>query len=335
MKKIIIITDAWDPQFNGVATSLKRITKILSAQGYDIKIIHHGMFYSFQLPLFPEVRVAFWPGSRIKKILTKEKPDYIHLATEGQLGLVTRIICVKRKIKFSTAYHTNYDLYIKARVSRVLFGTTRAYLRWFHNAAAAVMVSTESLKKKLAKNGFRNLVVCPQGVDAEFFKQPEKKINVAYLRPIFSYVGRIAKEKNIDEYLACDLPGTKLVIGDGPQKKQLERKYASKAVFLGYRKGQELVDLLSQSDVFVFPSLTDTFGLVVLEALATGVPVAAHNVMGPRDIITHNVDGFLGDDLALAARECLKLNRENCRKKALLFSWEHSAEMFLKNLQKC
>jgi len=194
------------------------------------------------------------------------------------------------------------------------------------------MVSTESLKKELERKGYQNVVICPLGVDVSLFKKP-KEIIRRYPGPIFTYLGRLAKEKNVEEFLGCSLSGTKLVIGDGPQRKQLERKYGERAIFLGIKRGLELVNLLSASDVLVFPSRTDTFGLTIIEALACEVPVAAHSVMGPRDIITPGVDGFLDENLAKAAQECLKLDRRVCREKALAFSWEHSVEMFLKNLR--
>jgi len=332
MQKILIITDAWAPQVNGVAMVLDRITKIIVEKGYDVQIIQHNLFHSFNVPFFPEVRIAFFPGRRIKKILFEEKPDYVHIATEGQLGFIARIICAKKKIKFTTAYHTNFDLYLQARVSQFMLKIVGTYLRWFHNGSVATMVSTRSLKKELEKKGFRNVVITPLGVDTELFEKSKEAIS-PYPKPIFTYLGRIAKEKNVEEFLNCNLSGTKLIIGDGPQRKQLEKIYGNNAVFLGAKIGQELVDLLSQSDVLVFPSRTDTFGLVIVEALACGVPVAAHNVMGPKDIITHNIDGFLDEDLGLAARECLKLDRNACRKKALMFSWENSADTFLRNLQ--
>ena len=333
MKKILIINDNSTSQVSGVITSLEKTVNILRQKGHEVKIIHHGLFRSFSLaPYFPEVYFSFFSKRFIKNAILKEKPDHVHIATEGTLGLKTRMICVKNKIKFTTSYHTNYDLYLQERIGKSLFKITKSFLYWFHKKAAAVMVSTESLKKNLEEKGYTNLLICPLGVDIELFKKPDN-ITPEYPKPIFTYLGRVAKEKNIGEFLECNLPGTKLVIGDGPQRQQLEKKYGDRVKFLGTKSGRELVKLLSQSDVLVFPSRTDTFGLTIVEALACEVPVAAHNVMGPKDIITHNVDGFLDEDLAKATLECLKLDRSVCRKKATLFSWENSAESFLKNLR--
>ncbi len=333
MKKILIINDNSFSQVSGVITSLQKTIEILEKKDCKIEIIHHGLFFSFSLaPYFPEVYFSLFPGRKMKKAILKEKPDHIHIVTEGSLGLKARMICVKNKIKFTTSYHTHYDLYLKERVSKFFFKITKSYLRWFHGRSEAVMVSTLSLKKELEEKGYKNIVICPLGVDINFFKKPEGILSI-YPKPIFTYLGRLAKEKNVGEFLKCDLPGTKLVIGDGPQRKQLEQVYGNKAIFVGTKTGQELVNLLSQSDVLVFPSRTDTFGLTIVEALACGIPVAAHNVMGPKDILSHGVDGFLDEDLAKAAIECLKLDKRVCREKALLFSWENSAETFLKNLK--
>ncbi|MEI8174750.1 MAG: glycosyltransferase family 1 protein [bacterium] len=333
MKKILIVNDNSFSQISGVITSLQKTVEILEKKDCKIEIIHHGLFLSFSLaPYFPEVYFSLFPGGKLRKAILKDKPDHVHIVTEGSLGLKARMICVKNKIKFTTSYHTHYDLYLKERVSKFFFKITKSYLQWFHKKSEAVMVSTLSLKKELESKGYKNIVICPLGVDVNLFKNRDGNTS-PYPRPIFTYLGRLAKEKNVGEFLKCSLPGTKLIIGDGPQRKQLEQTYGTTAIFVGTKTGQELVGLLSQSDVLVFPSRTDTFGLTIVEALACGVPVAAHNVMGPKDIITHNVDGFLDEDLAKAAQECLKLDKSVCREKALLFSWENSAETFLKNLK--
>ena len=306
---------------------------ILREKGHEVKIINHDLFYSFPLaPWFPEVYISLFPRRKLKKAIIKEKPDHIHIVTEGLLGYIARKICTKNKIKFTTSYHTNFDFYLQERIHKSFFKITKSYLYWFHSKAENVMASTQSLKEDLEKKGYKNVVICPLGVDVNFFKKPEKIVS-SYKKPIFTYLGRLAKEKNVKEFFECNLPGTKLVIGDGPERKNLERVYSDKAIFVGIKTGQELVNLLSQSDVLVFPSKTDTFGLTIVEALACEVPVAAHNVMGPKDIITHNVDGFLDDNLEKAALKCLNLNKEVCRTKALKFSWENSAEAFLENLR--
>ncbi|MFA6548013.1 MAG: glycosyltransferase family 1 protein [Candidatus Magasanikbacteria bacterium] len=333
MKKIVIVTDGWKPQISGVVRSLEKTMEILKKNDFEVILIHPGLFRNFPVFFYPEVRLSVFAKKKIDKIITKEKPDFVHIATEGTLGLAARMVCLHKKIKFTTAYHTHIPLYLKVRTG-FLFNSTYAYLRWFHRTTQALMVSTQSLKDELELHGFKKIVLCPLGVDTDFFKRDSGQKNEIenYQSPVFVFCGRVAIEKNVKEFLDCDLPGTKLIIGDGPQRKELEKEYGKKAVFVGYQKGEDLVKLLSACDVFVFPSYTDTFGLVVLEALACGVPVAAHNVMGPRDIITHGVDGFVGDDLTSAALACINLSREKCREKALRFSWEESVKSFITNL---
>lgn len=331
MKKIIIFTDGWHPMVSGVVRSLEKTIEILKKNNFDVVLIHPGMFHSIPVFFYPEVRLSVFAQKKIEKIIEAEKPDYVHIATEGTLGLAARMVCVHNKIKFSTAYHTHIPMYLKVRTG-FLFNSTYAYLRWFHSASHALMVSTESLKEELEKHDFKNIVICPLGVDTEYFKRVENKTKKEFISPVFVFCGRVAVEKNIKEFLDCELPGTKLVIGDGPQREQLEKEYGDRVKFVGYKKGADLVNLLSLCDVFVFPSCTETFGLVILEAMSCGIPVAAHNVMGPKDIITSGVDGFVGDNLAEAALACLNISRKKCREKALQFSWEESAKSFIKNL---
>ncbi len=333
MKKIIIFTDGWHPMVSGVVRSLEKTIEILKNNYFEVVLIHPGMFHSIPVFFYPEVKLSVFAQKKIEKIIEAEKPDYIHIATEGTLGLAARMVCVHNNFKFSTAYHTHIPLYLKVRTG-FLFNSTYAYLRWFHSASESLMVSTESLKEELTSHNFKNIVICPLGVDTDYFKREENnnKIKKEFTQPVFVFCGRVAVEKNIKEFLDCDLPGTKLVIGDGPQREELENEYGEKVKFVGYKKGADLIALLSVCDVFVFPSCTETFGLVVLEAMACGIPVAAHNVMGPKDIITSGVDGFVGDDLAKAAVACLNLSRAKCREKALQFSWEESTKSFIKNL---
>ncbi|MFA5770724.1 MAG: glycosyltransferase family 1 protein [Patescibacteria group bacterium] len=332
MKKIIIFTDGWHPMVSGVVRSLEKTIEILKKNDFEVVLIHPGMFHSIPVFFYPEVRLSIFAQKKIEKIIADENPDYIHIATEATLGLAARMVCVHNKFKFSTAYHTNIPMYLKVRTG-FLFNSTYAYLRWFHSPSESLMVSTESLKKELESHDFKNIVVCPLGVDTDYFKRKINNDNqIVYPSPTFVFCGRVAVEKNIKEFLDCDLPGTKLVIGDGPQRQELEKEYADRAVFVGYKKGEDLINLLSVCDVFVFPSCTETFGLVMLEALSCGIPVAAHKVMGPRDIITSGMDGFVDDDLTKAALACLNLSREKCREKALQFSWEESTKSFMNNL---
>ena len=329
--KLLIVTDAWHPQVNGVVVTLTKIKQILEADGLQVSLLHPGLFYSVPLPIYPEIRLSIFSGRALRRILKAEQPIHIHIATEGPLGLTARLFCTRHRIPFTTSFHTHFQLYAFVRFPRLL-GPAHAYLRWFHSGAHRTMVATRGLKRALEASDFRNLVLWPLGVDCErFVRNPSPKVP-PLPKPVFTYFSRLAREKSPEEFLRLSLPGTKLVIGDGPERAKLEAKYGTSAVFVGSKRGQELVDWLSLSDVVVVPSRTETFGLVILESLACGVPVAAHDVMGPRDIITHGVDGYLDDDLATAALSSLRLSSDACRRTALQYSWESSAQAFLRNL---
>ncbi len=328
MKKILFVTDAWAPQVNGVTRVLEAHIRLLTARGYECKVIEPGQFSTMPLPTYPEIRLALFPRRRIKNIIEKFRPDAVHLATEGPLGWATRSVCRQQGIPFTTWYHTQYvDMRLCGLLRPILF-----LLRRFHSTAIRTMVSTTSLKRELESIGYRNVVIVPLGVDVDhFIRNPESPL-ASLPKPVFLYFSRLAPEKNPEEFLKLDLPGTKLVIGDGPDRAKLEKKYGKKNIFVGYKHGQELVDCLSLADVFVFSSRNETFGLVVLEALACGIPVAAHDIMGPRDIITEGKDGYLSDNLREAALKCLDLSPADCRAKALQYSWKHSADLFIENL---
>lgn len=329
--KLAIVTDAWLPQVNGVITVFENIIGFLNRDGFEVSVIHPGLFTTLPLLFYPEIRLSLLPRRKIENLFAQEKPDYIHIATEGPLGLAARLVCTKKKLAFTTSYHTHFSHYTNVRLG-YFFKTVYAYLKWFHNAGAYTFVATQSLKTELEARGFRNVVLWPLGIDTELFKRKENVPRSDFPKPVFVYFGRIAVEKNVEEFLTCNLPGTKLVIGDGPLRNNLEKTYGASSVFTGYKKREELVDWLSICDVFVFPSRTETFGLVVLEALAMDMPVAAHNVMGPKDIITDGVDGYLDENLEQAAIKCLQLSRKKCREKALLYSWDKSAKAFIQNL---
>lgn len=330
-KKILLVTDAWAPQVNGVVRVLYALLPVLKARGYDVTIIEPGQFTTVALPFYPDIRLAFFARRRIRKIMKDVQPDAVCLVTEGPLGWAARAVCRQEKIPFVTWYHTHLQLYVDAWL-RGLLVPIRVLLRRFHSAAVRTMVSTESLKRELEATGFKNLVVMPLGVDTELFTRNPNPPLPPLPKPVFVYFSRLAPEKNPEEFMKLDLPGTKLVIGPGPLRTILEMKYGRKNLFVGPKKGQELVDWLSLADVFVFPSRTETFGLVALEALACGLPIAAHDVMGPGDIVTEGKDGYLSEDLAQAAIACLDLSPEDCREKAEQYTWDRSADVLIKNL---
>lgn len=332
MPKIIIVTDTWGDSVNGVVTSLLQAKKSLEIKGFEVKVIHPGEFKTVSLPTYSEIKLSLLTRKQMEDILKKEKPDYIHIATEGPLGLAARMVCTKNNWKFTSYYYTQLPEYIQIRLG-TFKDLAYKYLRWFHNASQRTLVTTASLEKTLKQNGFKHLTVLPLGVDTDLFKRnPNAVIPANLKKPIFVFLGRLASEKNLEAFLKCSLPGSKLIIGDGPSRQSLERNFTSQAKFVGYKTGQELVNLLSVCDVFVLPSRTETFCIAMLEALACGLPVAAFDESGPQDIITQGLDGYTGDDLQNNAIKCLGLNPENCRKKALQYSSGNWSDNLLANL---
>ncbi len=331
MRKILLVTDAWAPQINGVVRVQDAHIHAFKARGYSVTTIEPSQFRTVPLPFYPEIRLALFARRRIRRVLRQVEPDAVHLMTEGPLGWAARSVCRTQGIPFTTWYHTHLQLYVNVRLHGLL-RPINALLRRFHGAAMRTIVSTETLKRELESMGFKNIVIVPLGVDVELFKRNPAPPLPSLPKPVFVYFSRLDPEKSPEEFLKLDLPGTKLVIGDSADRPRLETLYGDTNKFIGFKRGQELVDWLSLCDVFVFPSRTETFGLVVVEALACGLPVAAHNVMGPRDSITEGKDGYLGDDLKEAALRCLHLSRDDCRAKALAYSWERSTDAFLKNL---
>jgi glycosyltransferase involved in cell wall biosynthesis len=335
MKKILFITDTWSENHNkdGVVTWIRNIKKELEKKGHRVTVVHPGLFLNIPMPTYKSIRISLFAKEKIKKIILDGHFDIVHISTEGTLGLAGRSICKKNNIKYSTYYHSKFPEYVHMRL-RLDFvkKITHDYLRWFHKNGEALMLSTETLKIDLEEKGFKNIMVNPLGVDISLFKRNKKAKSLSHIKgPIFIYLGRVAPEKNIEAFLKCNLPGTKVVIGDGPDKKKLEKKYKEGVLFLGKKNSHEVVDILSQGDVLVFPSKTDTFGLVILEAMACGLPVAAYDVLGPRDIITSGFDGYVGENLEENAMKCLELKRENCILTAERFSWQKTAETFLKH----
>jgi glycosyltransferase involved in cell wall biosynthesis len=327
--KIAIITDAWFPQTNGVVMTLNTTARTLRSQGHEVCVIEPARFRTFPCPTYPEIRLAWFPGRRLDAMLREFAPDAIHIATEGTLGAAGRRWCLRSRMPFTTSYHTQFPEYVRARAP-IPLALTYAYLRRFHGAAARTMVATPQLQRQLEARGFRNIVRWTRGVDVELFK-PGDRNHLQYPRPIAMYVGRVAVEKNIEALLAMDWPGTKIIIGDGPARKLLVAKYPD-AVFVGYRYGEELARHIAAADVFVFPSRTDTFGLVLLEAMACGVPVAAYPVTGPIDVVESGATGVLDEDLRAAALAALQIDPKHCRAYALEHTWQAATEQFLANL---
>ncbi len=332
MKKIVIVSDVFlDKQVNGVGTWLINTKKELEKIGFEVVIFDASFFsHTFPLPSYPEIRLILSTKRNVEGLLKKINGDYIHIATEGTLGLLTRAVCIKNKWNFTTSYHTRFPEYVFVRTKiKLLENITYSFVRWFHKKATTMVVTTETLKKELEEKQFTNVSVVPLGVDVHLFTKNLKAMTIASLqKPIFVFFGRIASEKNVTAFLKCKLPGSKLIIGDGPEKKELEKKYNKDTLFVGYKSGQELVDLLSIADVCVFPSKTDTFGLTIIEALACKLPVSAYDVQGPNNIIINGKDGFIGNDLQENAIKCLDINKENCRETAMNYSWEHSTKKF-------
>jgi glycosyltransferase involved in cell wall biosynthesis len=328
--KIVVVTDAWSPQVNGVVISLARTIEQLERLGHTVQVIEPGQFHSIPCPTYPEIRLALLPGRKVARLLDRAAPHAVHIATEGPLGLAARRWCVKNAFPFTTSYHTRFPEYVWLR-TRIPLSISYALVRWFHGGARFTMVATERLRYELAAKGFRNLVLWSRGVDTELFR-PREPGFLADPRPISMYVGRVAIEKSVEDFLRLDLPGTKFVVGAGPDLAMLRGKYPQ-VRFMGFKFGEELARHVAAADVFVFPSRTDTFGLVLIEALACGVPIAAYPVAGPADIVRDGETGFLSEDLRQAALDAAALDRETCRAAALDYTWEACTRQFLKHIE--
>jgi glycosyltransferase involved in cell wall biosynthesis len=327
--RILIATDAWHPQVNGVVRTLTSLARSASGLDGEVEFLTPEGFPSMGVPTYPGLRIALPNRREIARRIEAVSPDAIHIATEGPIGWAVRAYCCRRKLAFTTSYTTRFPEYIAVR-SIIPASVSYAVLRHFHSAAAMTMVATASLRQELAAKGFKRLGFWTRGVDTDLFR-PDDVAEFDLPRPIFLTMGRVAVEKNIEAFLALNLPGSMVVIGDGPQKAMLERRYP-KAKFLGEKTGADLTAHLAAADVFVFPSLTDTFGVVQLEALACGTPVAAFPVTGPLDVIADHPIGALDTDLRSACIRALGISRETCRSFALERSWENSARQFIGNL---
>ncbi|HWM29741.1 MAG TPA: glycosyltransferase family 1 protein [Woeseiaceae bacterium] len=327
--RIAIATDAWAPQVNGVVTTLSQTRAELVEMGHEVLMITPEGRRTAPCPSYPEIRLALFAGRSVARELTRFSPDCVHIATEGPLGFATRRYCVKRRILFTTSYHTQFPEYVRARVP-IPVRLTFAFLRWYHGRAAKTLVPTGSIKKMLDARRFRNVEIWSRGVDTVLFN-PVEKVEWPWPRPVWINVGRVSVEKNIEQFLELDLPGSKVIVGDGPDRARLEQKY-TKCHFLGYKFGAELSAHLAAADVFVFPSRTDTFGLVMLEAMACGLPVAALPVTGPIDVVRPGITGVLDENLERACMAALELDRNACRNFAESRSWRRSTEQFLAQL---
>ena len=331
MKKLLVVTDAWRPQINGVVRSLERLAEELEKLDLAVEFLTPLDYRTLPMPTYPEIRLSLTHGWAIRRRIERIAPDYVHIATEGPLGLMARRAALDiRSPGYTTSYHTRFPEYVSARVP-IPESWTYAALRRFHNAGLACMVATETLEKDLATRGFTNLVRWSRGVDTDLFHPRDGRV-YDLPRPIFLNVGRVAVEKNLEAFLDLDLPGSKVVVGDGPQLAELKRKYPD-AHFLGAKTGEDLAAAYADADVFVFPSLTDTFGNVVVEALASGLPVAAFPVMGPIDIVGGTPAGALSTDLGAACRAALSLSRADAIDLAHRFDWRVSARQFLANIE--
>jgi len=323
--KVLIATDAWRPQVNGVVNTYTHLAREAGGVGMSLDFITPQEFRTFALPTYNEIRLALIRTSDVAKRVASLKPDYIHIATEGPIGLAARRYCRRAGRGFTTSYHTRFPEYISARLPVPLAWGYR-FERWFHNAGRGVMAASPSLVEDLTQHGLKNVFLWSRGVDLSLFRpRPGDLFNAP--RPIFAYVGRVAVEKNLAAFLDLELPGTKAIVGGGPQLAELRTRYP-KAIFTGPKYGEELAQYYASADVFVFPSLTDTFGNVILEALACGVPVAAFPVTGPKDIILNGAAGILNTDLKEAALAALRLDRAACRRYAEQFSWAACARRF-------
>ncbi|MCG3137737.1 MAG: GDP-mannose-dependent alpha-mannosyltransferase [Phycisphaerae bacterium] len=331
-KRLLLATDAWHPQISGVVRTLDNTTRVLKQQGFELEIIHPSLYRTFSSIVYPEIRLAFPRQRTVDEIFERFQPTHVHIATEGWIGMRARKHCLRRGWRFTTSYHTKMPDYLQ-RLAYIPPGITWRFLKWFHRPAYRTMIPTGSLQEELEAKGFSKLVRWIRGVDTTIFHPREPSFPQEH-RPILMYVGRVSKEKNIEAFLNLPgLPGTKYVVGDGPHRVELEKRFPQ-VHFLGMKTGHDLATAFANADVFVFPSLTDTYGVVMLEALACGVPVAAYPVTGPRDVINGSLEiGCLHEDLATAVKKALDHGRrEACVDFALRHSWENCTNQFANNL---
>lgn len=327
--RVLVATDAWHPQINGVVRTLEALRDAGPALGASFDFVTPDEFRTVPLPGYREISLAVPNPRAIARRVAAANADAIHIATEAPVGFFMRRHCLAHGLPFTTGFHTRLPDYVSVRMP-IPLQWTWSWLRRFHNAGSGVMAATPGLARELAAHGFRNIMLWPRGVDTERFR-PRPGADLGLPRPVFLNVGRVAVEKNLDAFLSLDLPGSKVVVGDGPARPDLQRRFPA-AHFLGMLEGEALADAFAAADVFVFPSRTDTFGLVLLEALASGLPVAAFPVPGPRDVVGAAPIAVLDVDLRAAALAALTIPRDDCRAFALRYSWTESARRFLANI---
>ena len=325
--KIMLVTDAWRPQVNGVVRTWEHVIESSEAMGHEYVVVHPGMFRTYRAPRYPEIRMAIRPYPGVKRMMAEHQPDAVHIATEGPVGQAGRRYCLRHGIAFTTSYHTQFPQYLRAYF-KIPEAITYKFVKWFHGKAERVLVPTKRVGEELESIGMKNIAVWCRGVDTQTFQQYEKTLYADLPKPIFLYAGRVAVEKNIEAFLDLDLPGSKVVVGDGPVKEKLAKRYPG-VHWAGYQFGEDLGRHYASADVFVFPSKTDTFGVVMLEANACGLPVAAYPVTGPIDVVKHGETGVLNYDLKQACLDALNLDSKDCRDYALANSWQTCAQFVL------
>lgn len=327
--KVLVATDAWRPQVNGVVRTYERLGAEASALGAEITFLTPNEFETLPCPTYPEIRLSLPGFSYLVERIGLIQPDAVHIATEGPIGWMTRRHCKRHGIPFTTSFHTRFPDYLSSRF-HVPEALVWSIMRRFHNAGAGMMVATASLARELEQRGFQRVMPWTRGVDTQMF-QP-RKVRLFGDEPVFLYVGRVAVEKNIEAFLKADLPGRRVVVGAGPQLDVLKARYPD-VLFAGKKIGDELAQCYASADVFVMPSRTETFGIVILEAMASGLPVAAYPVTGPIDLLAPGVTGVMGEDLTQAARDAMELNSARVRDRALEFGWDNTAKLFFANIE--
>ncbi len=329
--KIALISDAWQPQINGVVTTWSHVRDELIALGHSFEVFHPGLFNTIPTPKYPEIRLAILPNRKLARLLDDYKPDAVHIATEGSVGLAGRGWCRSRSVPFTTSYHTKFPEYLH-NYFELPTKPTYLFMRWFHRPAQRTLVPTPSMRNELIAHGFDadKVIAWTRGVNHDLFHPypdgPDPYQGLPH--PRFVYCGRVAPEKNIGAFLELELPGSMVVIGDGPSRKKLQAQFPH-VHFAGYQTGEALARHFAAGDIFVFPSLTDTFGVVMIEAMACGLPVAAYPVTGPIDVVQPGVTGYLDEDLQTAALKCMDLNPQDSIDDARQYTWHNCAQMVL------